>query len=55
MEEGERAGALKEGAQGVTDGRHGSKLRNSLVVTEIGLALVLLFGAGLLFNSFLHL
>ncbi len=47
--------ALKEGAQGVTAGRHRAKLRNSLVVAEIGLALVLLVGAGLLFNSFLRL
>ena len=47
--------ALKEGAQGVTAGRHRAKLRNSLVVAEIGLALILLVGAGLLFNSFLRL
>ncbi|MFB3111406.1 MAG: ABC transporter permease, partial [Gemmatimonadales bacterium] len=47
--------ALKDGAQGVTAGRHRARLRNSLVVAEIGLALVLLVGAGLLFNSFLNL
>ncbi|MCH6547944.1 MAG: WecB/TagA/CpsF family glycosyltransferase [Gemmatimonadetes bacterium] len=46
---------LKDGAQSVTAGRHRAKLRNSLVVAEIGLALILLVGAGLLFNSFLRL
>jgi putative ABC transport system permease protein len=47
--------ALKEGAHSTTTGRRRLALRNGLVVTEIGLALVLLVGAGLLFNSFLRL
>ncbi len=47
--------ALQEGAQNATAGRHRAKLRNSFVVAEIALALMLLIGAGLLFNSFLRL
>lgn len=47
--------ALKEGVKTVTSGQTRMKTRDVLVVAEIGLALVLLVGAGLLFNSFLHL
>ena len=45
-------GALKEGARGVSVGRH--RLRSALVVSEIALALLLLIGAGLCFQSFRH-
>lgn len=46
--------AMKEGARGATDAGR-SWLRNSLVVGEVALALLLLAGAGLLGRSFLKL
>ncbi|MEW5984067.1 MAG: ABC transporter permease [Acidobacteriota bacterium] len=45
--------ALREGARG-TSARHG-RLRASLVVAEVALAIILLAGAGLLVRSFQHL
>jgi predicted permease len=45
--------ALKEGGRSATGGRR--RLRESLVVAELALALVMLVGAGLLMNSFLKL
>jgi putative ABC transport system permease protein len=47
--------ALREGARGTTGGPRGQFIRNGLVVAQIGLAVVLLTGAGLLVNSFLRL
>ena len=47
------AGVLKEGASNIARGRH--RLRNSLVVGQITLGLVLLVGAELLISSFLYL
>jgi putative ABC transport system permease protein len=44
--------ALKEGAKGSTQGGHRGKFRAALVVVEIGTALMLLTGAGLLIDSF---
>src|SRR5262245_16083859 len=44
---------LKEGGRAMGGGRR--RLRETLVVTELALALVLLVGAGLLMNSFLKL
>jgi len=44
---------LKEGGRGTTGGRH--RIRSSLVITEVALALVLLVGAGLLIRSFIRL
>jgi len=48
------APALHDGARGTTD-RSGRRLRNSLVVAEFALAVVLLGGAGLLIRSFQRL
>ncbi|MFL6276649.1 MAG: ABC transporter permease [Blastocatellia bacterium] len=44
---------LKEGGRSTTGGRR--RLRETLVVAELALALVMLVGAGLLMNSFLRL
>jgi predicted permease len=46
-------GTLQEGSRGSTGRRHG--LQNSLVVAEVGLALVLLVASGLTLRTILHL
>jgi putative ABC transport system permease protein len=47
--------ALKEGGHHGTAGRARSRLRSTLVVAEIALAVVLLAGAGLMIRSFLNM
>ncbi|TCK69692.1 ABC transporter permease [Acidipila rosea] len=46
--------ALKDGGHGAGEGRRHGRMRSTLVITEIGLACVLLVGAGLLLRSFLR-
>src|SRR5262249_53713486 len=48
-------GSLKESGKNIGGGMRSHMLRNSLVVAEIALALVLLVGAGLLLRSFARL
>jgi len=48
-------GALREGERGSTEGSGRRRLRNSLVASEVALALVLLIGAGLLVRTFVAL
>ena len=46
---------LKEGGRTGAGGMKGQRVRNSLVIAEVALALVLLIGAGLMMRSFLKL
>ena len=47
--------ALQQNARGSTEGPRRNRLRKLLVVSEVGLALILLAGAGLMVRSFLAL
>jgi predicted permease len=47
--------ALRQGASGLSTGRSQNRTRGSLVVIEVALALVLIFGAGLFLSSFVRL
>ena len=46
---------LKEGGRTGGGGAKGQRMRNSLVVAEVALALVLLIGSGLMMRSFMNL
>jgi putative ABC transport system permease protein len=46
---------LKEGGRTGAGGAKGQRIRNSLVIVEVALALVLLIGAGLMMRSFMFL
>ena len=47
--------SLKEGGRGASGGRGGERLRRSLAVAQIALAVMLLVGSGLLIRSFSNL
>jgi putative ABC transport system permease protein len=47
--------ALREGGRGVSGGARQRKLRGGIVVVEVGLAIVVVIGAGLLVRSFVTL
>ena len=47
--------SLKEGSRGLTANRRRNRIRNTLAITEIALALVLLVGAGLMIKTFVRL
>jgi len=47
--------ALKEGGRTGAGGAKGQRMRSSLVIAEVALALVLLIGAGLMMRSFMYL
>jgi len=46
---------LQKASRGTTAGKHQNRLRSALVMAEVGLASVLLIGAGLMFRTFLNL
>jgi predicted permease len=54
MGRGNLQAALKDGGRGASEGRSHERMRAVLVVSEVGLACVLLVGAGLLLRSFLQ-
>jgi putative ABC transport system permease protein len=55
MARGDLNPALREGGRSGTTGRAGRRIRSVLVVAEVGLAVMILIGAGLLIRSFVRL
>jgi predicted permease len=55
MSGGKIQDAIRDNAAGMAAGRSHERFRSILVITEIGLACLLLVGAGLLLRSFLHI
>ncbi|HTM25068.1 MAG TPA: ABC transporter permease [Vicinamibacterales bacterium] len=53
--QGGLSGALKEGGRGAVTTRGGSRMRGTLVIVEMALAVMLLVGAGLMMRSFMRL
>lgn len=51
---GDLQSQLKDSGPGTSEGRSHERLRNTLVISEIALACVLIVSAGLLLRSFLH-
>jgi putative ABC transport system permease protein len=49
------AGSIKSEGRSHTSSRHGRRLRNLLVISEFAMSLVLLFGAGLMLQTFVGL
>src|SRR6266480_238119 len=47
--------SLKEGGRDSAASRKGNRIRGRLVIAEVAVSFILLIGAGLLINSFLHL
>lgn len=47
--------ALRDGTRGAGEGRHGSRLRSGLVISEIALSVMLMIGAMLLVRSYRNL
>jgi putative ABC transport system permease protein len=47
------ADALKDSSRGASDGRHRHRARNTLVIAQVALAVVLLVGSGLMIRTFL--
>jgi multisubunit Na+/H+ antiporter MnhB subunit len=47
--------SLKEGGRDSAASRKGNRIRGLLVIAEVAVSFILLIGAGLLINSFLHL
>ncbi|HEY4285315.1 MAG TPA: ABC transporter permease, partial [Chthoniobacterales bacterium] len=46
---------LKETGRDSAAGRHGNRIRGLLIISEVAVSFLLLIGAGLLINSFIHL
>lgn len=52
---GNQTGSLRDGGRGVAGSARGRRLRQSIAIVEVGLAVVVLVGAGLLIRSYITL